>query len=158
MNRNNATTMEGGSFSQSDPLLMEGRHAIFSERWIVCYVRVHSIRSSDRWCKARICAIPTRGLYGKNEIEIGSIREYLTFGKDIWAGHGYCHWALCFDPLIIAEVLRTAASFPDDWTYDPADPAFEARHAALRKPLREYEAREAPNPEYLYLKRHGLIR
>lgn len=151
------TRMEGDLFPQSDPLLMEGRHAIFTEKWIVSYVRVHSIRSTARWVKARICPIPTRGLYGKNEIEIGCVYEYLTLGKEIWADRGYCRWSLYFAPVVIDEVLRTAASFPDDWIYDPAGVTFDARYAALEKPLREYRAREAPHPDYLYLKHHGVI-
>ena len=151
------TRREGDLFPQSDPLLMEGRHAIFTEKWIVSYVSVHAIRSTDRWVRARIYPIPTRGLYGKNEIEIGCIYEYLTLGKEIWAGYGYCRWSLYFAPQMIDEVLRTAASFPDDWIYDPADLTFDARHAALEKPLREYAARETPHPDHLYLKRHSGI-
>jgi hypothetical protein len=141
---------------QSDVLRVEGRHAIFAEKWIVSHVRVHSIRFTDRWVKARIAPIPTRGLYGKNEIEIGCDWEYLTLGKEIWAGYGYCGWSLYFAPLIIDEVLRAAASFPNEWIYDPADPAFDAHHAVLKKPLREYAAREAPHPDDLYLKRRAV--
>lgn len=147
--------MEGDLAPRPDPLLMEGRHAIFTEKWIVSYVHVHSIRSTDQWVKARICPIPTPGLYGKNEIEIGCVYDYLILGKEIWREYGYCRWSLCFASVIIDEVLRVAASFPDDWNYDLADLTFDARHAALTKTLREYEAREAPHPDYLYLKNHG---
>ena len=135
-----------------DPTLMEGRLAIFTEKWIVSLVRVHSIRVTDRAVLARIQAIPTQGLYGKNEIEIGSIYEHLQFGKEIWVGRAYCAWRVFFAPALIEEVLAIAASLPKDWVYDPADRDFDAHHAVLIKPLWEYEKREAPNPDLKFLK------
>jgi hypothetical protein len=130
---------------QSDLLLMEGRHAIFAEKWIVSYVR--SIRSTDRWVKVHICPIPTRGLYGKNDIEIGCIYEYLTLRKEIWAGHGYCGWSVYFAPLIIDEVLRRAASFPRR-----AD--LRSRRPRLRRPPRRLK--ETP-PRIARTKKHRIL-
>ena len=137
---------------------MEGRYAIFTEKWIVSYAQIRSVETTDRWLKARIQLIPTSGLYGKNEIGIGCVYEYLTFGRDIWADYGYCRWAVFFAPTVIDEVLRIAASFPKGWECHPSDPDFDARFAALRKPLSEYQLRVAPSPDYVYLKRWGVIK
>ena len=136
-----------------DPTLMEGRLAIFTEKWIVALVRVHSIRVTGRDVRARIQAIPTQGLYGKNEIGIGCIHEYLQLGKEIWVGRAYCGWRVFFAPALIEEVLAIAASLPKDWVYDPADKDFDAHHAVLIKPLWEYEKREAPNPDLEFLEK-----
>lgn len=122
------------------------------------YARVHSIRITDKLAEARLQPIPTSGLYGKNEIGIGCFYEYLTFGKEIWGGYGYYGWAVFFAPTIIEEILRIAASFPKGWECHPADPDFDARFEVLRKPLSEYKRREAPHPDYVYLKRWGVIR
>lgn len=130
---------------------MEGRLAIFTEKWIVTLVKVHSIRITDRFVQARVQAIPTQGLYGKNEISIGCRLEFLQLGKDIWVDRGYCGWRVFFAPAVIEEVLAIAASFPKDWIYDPADKDFDQYHAALSKPLREYERKEAPNPDLRFI-------
>lgn len=82
--------MEGDPFPQSDSTLMEGRVAIFTEKWIVALVKVHTIRVTDKLVRARIQCIPTQGLYGKYEIGIGSLPEYLSLGKEIWVERGYC--------------------------------------------------------------------
>ncbi len=129
---------------QSNPTSMEGRLAIFTEKWIVALVRVHSIRVTDRYIRMRIQCISTQGLYGKYEIGIGCIPEYLQVGNDIWVDRGFCRWRVFFAPALIEEVLAIAASFPKDWVYDPADADFDERYAALMKPLREYQRREAP--------------
>ena len=136
---------------ETDPTSMEGRRAIFIEKWIVALVRVHSIRVTDRAVHARIQPIPTQGLYGKNEFSIGCIHAYLQFGKDIWVGRAYCGWSVFFAPDLIEEVLVIAASRPRDWVYDPADKDFDGYHAALIKPLCEYQRREAPNPDLKFL-------
>ena len=145
--------MKSDSICGSGPTAMEGRHAIFTEKWIVALVRVHTIRWTDRWIKARICPIQTPGLYGKNEIEIGVVHEYFQEGPEIWVDRGYCRWEVLFAQSVIDEVLRIAASFPKDWTYHPADPEFDIRFAALMRPIREYTEKEAPHPDLLYLNR-----
>ena len=136
---------------ESNPTSMEGRLAIFTEKWIVSLVRVHSIRVTDRAVHARIQAIPTQGLFGMNEIGIGCIHEHLQLAKDIWVGRGYCGWSVFFAPGLIEEVLVIAASLPKDWVYDPADEDFDGHHAALIKPLCEYQRKEAPNPDLKFL-------
>src|SRR5260370_17948404 len=104
--------MEGDPFPQSDPTLMEGRFAVFAEKWIVGRVRVHTIRTTDRDLRVRIKAIPTRGLYGKNEIEIGSLREYLSPGKEICVESGYLRWRRFFQPQLIPHCVGLPAPFP----------------------------------------------
>ena len=145
--------MKSDSMCASGPTAMEGRSAIFSEKWIVGLVRVHSIRVTDRWIKARICAIPTAGLHGKGEIEIGVIPEHFQEGREIWVNRGYCRWQVLFAQSVIDEVLRIAASFPKDHLYHPADSDFEIRFAALMRPIREYSDKEAPHPDLLYFNR-----
>ena len=71
---------------QPDLVRMEGRLAIFTEKWIVALVRVHSIRVMDRDIRARVQSIPTQGLYGKYEIGIGTLHEYLHIGNEVWIG------------------------------------------------------------------------
>ena len=144
--------MEGDPFPQSNPTSMEGRFAVFTEKWIIGRVQVHTIRVTDRDLRVRIKAIPTRGLYGKYEIGIGSLREYLSLGKEIWVEIGYCRWRLFFKPQLIQEVVGIATSFAEVWIYDPADADFDAHYDALMRPLREYERREAPHPDLLSLK------
>ncbi len=138
---------------ETNPTSMEGRLAIFTEKWIVALVRVHSIRVTDRAVHARIQPIPTQGLYGEREFGIGCIHQYLQFGKEIWVGRAYCGWTVFFAPALIEEVLAVAASRPKDWVYDPADKDFDGHHAALIKPLWEYEKKEAPNPDWEFLKK-----
>jgi len=137
--------------ADNNPTSVEGRLAIFTEKWIVALVRVHSIRMTDRAVHARIQAIPTQGLYRKIETRIGCVHEHLQLGKEIWVERGYCRWRV-FAPALIAEVLAIAASLPKDWVYDPADTDFDGHHAALTKPLSEYEMKEAPNPDLEFLK------
>jgi len=132
---------------------MEGRYAIFTEKSIVALVRVHTIRVTERWIKARICAIPTPGLYGQNEMEIGVIQEYFQEGREIWVNRGYGCWQVLFAQSVIDEVLRIATSFPKDGIYDPADSDFDIRFAALMRPIREYSEKEAPHPDLLYFNR-----
>ncbi len=138
--------MEDASFG-SHAARMEGRLAIFTEKWIVALVRVHSIRVTERDIRMRIQCIPTQGLYGKYEIGIGTLHEYLHIGNEIWIERGYCRWQVFFVPALIDEVLAIAASFPKDWVYDSADADFEERYAALMKLLREYQRKEAPHPD-----------
>lgn len=136
--------MQPDQSRQSNPTSMDGRLAIFTEKWIVALVKVHSIRVTERDVRARIQCIPTQGLYGKYEISIGTIHEYLHIGNEIWIERGYCGWQVFFAPALIEEVLAIATSFPKDWVYGPADADFDERYAALMKPLREYQRREAP--------------
>ena len=135
--------MEDASFG-SNAARMEGRLAIFTEKWIVALVRVHSIRVTDRDIRVRVQSIPTQGLYSKYETGIGTVHEYLHIGNEVWIGRGYCGWQVFFAPALIEEVLAIAASFPKDWAYDPADADFDERYATLMKPLREYRRKEAP--------------
>jgi hypothetical protein len=125
---------------------MEGRYAIFTEKWIVAMVRVHTFRVTDRWIKARICAIPTPGLYGKNQIEIGTIHEHFQEGCEIWVCRGYCDWRVLFAQTVIDEVLRIASLVPKDWICDPADPHFNVRFAALMHPFGNIRKGKRPIP------------
>ena len=90
-----------------------------------------------------------------NEFGIGCIHQYLQLAKEIWVGRAYCGWSVFFAPALIEEVLVVAASLPKDWVYDPADEDFDGHHAALIKPLCEYERKEAPNPDWEFLKDLG---
>jgi hypothetical protein len=145
--------MEIDAGRSRDPSSMEGRCAIFTEKWIVAIVRVHSIRVTDQWIKARVCAIPTPGLYGKNEIEIGTIHEYFDGHSEIWVELGCCGWRVLFAQRVIDEVLRMASSFPKEWIYDPADVDFDACFDALMQPIREYTQQVAPHPDLVCFNR-----
>ncbi len=141
--------MDADSWSHSDPTTQEGQEAIFKEKWIVSYVRVHKIRVTDRFVSARVSAIPTRGLKGRegDDIAIGCVREYLSLGPQIWVERAYFHWRVFFAPEVIQEVLRIAASSPTDSMLND----YNEHYHALAKPLAEYVQRVAPHPDLKYL-------
>lgn len=143
--------MDSPPDSRLDPSAWENHEAIFIEKWIISHVRVRDIRATEKFLKARLAVIPTWGFYGREgpETSIGCVWKYLFLGKDVWAGRGYCQWCVFFSPGLIKTVLGIAESFPKDVTFEPYDPYY----CALAKPLKEYEAREAPDPDRLALEK-----
>ncbi len=141
--------MDGDSWTQSNPTTQEGQEAIFTEKWVVSYVRVHKIRVTHRIVSARVSVIPTRGLKGREEddIAIGYVREHLSLGRQIWVERGYFQWRVFFAPEVIQEVLRIAASSPPDSMLND----YNEHYHALAKPLAEYVQRVAPHPDLKYL-------
>jgi hypothetical protein len=142
--------VDGDSWPQSDPTIQEGREAIFTEKCIVSYVRVHTIRVTDRFVSARVSVIPTRGLKGRegDDIAIGCVHEHLSLAGQIWVGREYCQWRVFFASEVIQEVLRIAASSPPDSMLND----YNEHYHALAKPLAEYQQRVAPHPDLKYLK------
>lgn len=94
----------------------EGKEAIYVEKG-VAKVRVFGIVTDVRWrvVEATVQHIPTKGMpEGRGfrpQRQIGA-GDLSAFSRSCWE-MGYAGSTMYFDPAVIAEVTRLAASFPD---------------------------------------------
>jgi len=120
-----------------DSKMWEGHEAIFTEKWIISHVRVHTIKTNARYLSAKIDVLPIRGLYGEEgrSIRIGSIWDHLFIEKHIWLERGYARWRVFFGPEVIRDVLSIASSFPPEAKFE----SYDVYYDRLAKPLKKIE-------------------